>query len=154
MLLGASAAVPRTARGQDRSPPFTAEQAASGEDIYRDVCATCHGADLDGTLAPPLVGKPFLANWFAGDRTLGDLYEQISENMPMTAPGSLSKEQYEALTAFLLARNGVEANGEPLEGDAQALAAFPLSPPDGEDGPEPGMHHRRHHGSGHRPEGR
>lgn len=133
LAVATALAAPATALAQRAAPPpFTAEQAEAGENVYRGACAPCHGSALDGTLGPPLLGKAFRANWYAGDRTLGDLFEQIARNMPMTAPGSLSREQYAAVTAFILQRNGHRANGDSLVPDAESLAAYPLSPPDEE----------------------
>jgi mono/diheme cytochrome c family protein len=132
-VLCAALALPGILAAQEASPPpFTEEQAEAGAGVYSAHCAQCHGPALKGTVAPPLVGKAFRANWYVGDRTLGDLFDQIARYMPMTAPGSLTKEQYAALTAFILLRNGHEANGDVLVADREALGAYPLVPPGGE----------------------
>ena len=42
---------------------FTEAQAASGEALYRQSCAACHGATLTGGTAPALTGPAFEASW-------------------------------------------------------------------------------------------
>ncbi len=131
----AAAFSPRAATAQEAAaPPFTDEQAAEGADSYARHCASCHGADLDGTLAPPLVGEAYRANWYGGDRTVGDLFITTVDFMPLTDPGSLALEEYAAIMAFLLARNGHAATGEPFPTDAEALDAIPLVVPEGAHG--------------------
>ena len=67
---------------------YTAEQAAAGEKIYFDKCATCHGADLGGIeRAPALAGSAFVESWQGRD--LRRLRDRL-ETMPPTAPKSLS----------------------------------------------------------------
>ncbi|MEN8373934.1 MAG: cytochrome c [Gemmatimonadota bacterium] len=115
---------------QADAPPFTAEQAEAGSEAYRSECAMCHGLALEGTVAPPLVGNVFRTNWYAGDRTLGDLFDHIANSMPLAAPGSLTDGQYAAITAFLLERNGHPAGDEPLVADLEALDGYTLAPPE------------------------
>jgi mono/diheme cytochrome c family protein len=130
----AAACASRSLAAQDTAaPPFTAAQVTAGAELYASQCAGCHGADLEGTLGPPLVGDVFRSNWYSGDRTAGDLFAQIAEFMPMTAPGSLSAEEYAAIAAFLLARNGHQPTGEALVPDAELLDAYPLVPPEASD---------------------
>src|SRR6187200_185142 len=67
---------------------YTAEQAAAGEKIYVDKCASCHGPDLAGIeRAPALAGSVFFDSWRGRD--LLRLRDQI-DAMPPTAPKSLS----------------------------------------------------------------
>ena len=129
-VLAAACASGPLAAQHPASPPFTEEQVAAGAELYASKCAGCHGPDLAGTLGPPLIGDTFRGNWYVGDRTAGDLFAQIAEYMPMTAPGSLSPEEYAAITAFLLARNGHRATGSALVPDPELLEAYTLVPPD------------------------
>ena len=72
---------------------YTAEQAKRGEMVYSDVCSPCHGPDLGGTdLAPALSGADFAMNW--NDMKLADFFDRVSQTMPLSAPGSLSAQQY------------------------------------------------------------
>ena len=71
---------------------FTDEQANRGEAAYRQECASCHGAELEGgDMTPPLVGGGFTSNW--NDLTLGDLFERIRLTMPLDSPGKLARQQ-------------------------------------------------------------
>ena len=70
---------------------YTTAQAAAGEKIYSDKCASCHGADLAGIeRAPALAGGTFLESWHGRD--LRRLLERI-ETMPPAAPNSLSSAE-------------------------------------------------------------
>jgi cytochrome c len=84
---------------------FTATQARRGETTYAERCASCHGPTLEGgEMAPPLVGGQFNANW--NGLTLGDLVERIRISMPQNNPGSLTRQQYVDVLAFMLRADG------------------------------------------------
>ena len=89
---------------------FTAAQAATGAKVYAQNCASCHGATLMGVSAPALVGKTS----GIGQQSLVEVYEYVSQQMPMTAPGSLSKTQYVNVLAYLLQKNGHKPGPKPL----------------------------------------
>src|SRR5688572_27420332 len=79
---------------------YTAQQAAAGERIYVEKCASCHGADLAGVeRAPALAGGAFASAWHGQD--LRRLLDRI-DAMPPNAPGSLSAGDSVAVLAFLL----------------------------------------------------
>ncbi len=42
---------------------FTDAQAARGQGVYRQQCASCHGNSLEGAQAPPLVADGFVSRW-------------------------------------------------------------------------------------------
>ena len=64
---------------------YTAEQAATGEKIYFDRCAMCHGDDLAGLeRAPALAGSQFLEAWHGKSvRRLLDRVETMPPNEPL-----------------------------------------------------------------------
>jgi S-disulfanyl-L-cysteine oxidoreductase SoxD len=94
-----------------------AEQADMGQKLYADNCASCHGASGTGGKAPPLVGlkagalplnPPPNAKYRKTQfKTVGDVADFVTKNMPPTAPGSLTPEQYWAILAFDLKANGI-----------------------------------------------
>jgi len=86
---------------------YTSAQAAQGGSVYAESCASCHGANLQGEAAPPLIGQTLKAAYGTG--TAAQLYDFISRQMPQNAPGSLSERQYLDVTAYILAQNGVPA---------------------------------------------
>src|ERR1700679_4288619 len=91
---------------------YTNAQAAGGATVYTQYCAVCHGANLEGEAGPPLMGRTFLQAYGAG--TAAQLYDFISRQMPLNAPGSLSQTQYLDVTAFILERNGLPPGETPL----------------------------------------
>lgn len=109
---------------------------AQGAPIYAATCASCHGAKGEGMGAyPQLLGGPKGVFNFASDykipRTIGNywpyatsLYDYIRRAMPLTAPGSLTADQTYAVTAYLLSKEGIIADGAVL--DAKSLAAIQM----------------------------
>src|SRR4051812_19148989 len=59
-------------------------QAASGQEMYPNTCAGCHGATLGGAAGPQLAGAQFVSHW--KDKSVGDLFEKIKTTMPPTMP--------------------------------------------------------------------
>src|ERR1700733_686904 len=96
---------------------YTNDQASRGTAVYTQYCAVCHGANLQGEAGTPLMGRTFLQAYGAG--TAAQLYDFLSRQMPLNAPGSLSPSQYLDVTAFILARNGLPPGTAPLS--AQSL---------------------------------
>jgi len=101
------------------APTYTKGQAENGRGIFATKCAQCHGPALEGGAGPTLVGPYFSAQW--GDRTAGDLFLKISTTMPLSAPGSLDRESYAALLAFILMSNSIPSTDTPLPTDPSAL---------------------------------
>lgn len=94
---------------------FTAAQAEAGLPAYRTHCAGCHASDLGGRDdAPALAGPDFLKTW--GPRTTADLHEFVSTTMPPDGT-TLTPEEYLAVIAFMLSRNGAAAGTTPLAAD-------------------------------------
>src|SRR4029079_1692345 len=102
------------------SAVYTAAQAATGEKIYFEKCAACHGDDLGGReRAPALTGGPFFEAWSGKD--LRRLLERV-ETMPPTAPKSLSAADSTAMLAFLLRSAEMPAGATALPPDREQLA--------------------------------
>ena len=107
---------------------YTTEQAARGQDVYRDDCRACHeGTDQEG---PNLKGSEFVDRW-RGDK-LNVLFTHIRTNMPGNRPGSLSESIYIDVLAFLLSANGLPAGSKELTADV--IRSVELV---GKDGPKP-----------------
>ncbi len=76
------------------SPASLAAEPRSGEAIYKNLCANCHGAQGAGTVehAPdPLFG----------DRSLNELATYISESMPEDDPAQCVGEEAEKVAAYI-----------------------------------------------------
>jgi mono/diheme cytochrome c family protein len=99
---------------------YTAAQAHRGESLYGEYCVICHGEDLlGGEMAPPLIGGQFQSNW--NQQTLGDLYERIRISMPLTAPGSLTRQQVADVLSYLLSKDNYPAGRVELPTQTEAL---------------------------------
>jgi PQQ-dependent dehydrogenase (methanol/ethanol family) len=114
------------------APAFTAAQAAEGQAAYAQACASCHGASLEGAAGPALAGNQFRQAWINPGLSVRDYHRRIVKTMPVQAPGSLSERQYNAVTAYILARNGYAAGGAEM---AAANLDVKLTPPAGAPAP-------------------
>ncbi|THF86561.1 c-type cytochrome [Deinococcus sp. KSM4-11] len=103
-------------------PSYTAAQATAGAQVYTANCAACHGAALQGVSAPALSGTAFLNKWADGSKQLADLHALISQQMPLTKPGSLSATQYLNVTAYILSKNGYTAGSTALSASTLKVA--------------------------------
>ncbi len=104
---------------------YTAAQASRGRDIYRAHCAVCHGSRLDDGVAVALVGPDFLGQWGTPARSLDDLFFILRTTMPRPAAGSLAKDEYVDVLAYILERNELSA-GEYAQERAPARLAHPV----------------------------
>jgi cytochrome c553 len=116
---------------------YSAAQATRGQATYESECRACHGAALEGGLAPPLAGVAFLRVW--DKRPLIDLVDKIEHTMPATAPGTLSRVQATDLVAHLLKANGFAAGTRDLGGDAALKQVMLIAPPGATIAPAPAI---------------
>lgn len=110
-------------------PQFTQQQAQRGEQVYTGQagqCVSCHGKTLQGVSGPALVGPRFQQNWSAN--TVADLHYIISTAMPLTAPGSLSDEQYLDVVAYILQENGFAPTDTAISASNMKAATLAQAP--------------------------
>ena len=98
-----------------------------GQAVYAARCATCHGADLQGGAnfgAPRLIGGRGTLDGETPVRTVesywphaSTLFDYIHRAMPFSAPGSLTDDEVYAVTAYILGRAGIVAEGATLSAD-------------------------------------
>lgn len=105
---------------------FAAAQAKRGAMVYAETCGSCHDPKLLGGTGPPLAGKEFINTWKT--MTVGDLFEKIKTQMPLTAPGTMTAQQTADVVAFILSENQFPAGATELATDAAALKV-PLGEP-------------------------
>lgn len=91
---------------------YTRQQADAGRDLFAYACQSCHAPTQHA-------GAPFRGKWFG--RTLGDLFGYLRREMPQTDPGTMSDEEYAALTAYLMRINSMPTGNVPLAADSAAL---------------------------------
>lgn len=116
-------------------PPGSGD-ATAGESVYQDKCAVCHGAAGQGKPADRLTGG---VGTLASDkpvRTVGSywpyattLFDYIRRAMPLNAPMSLTDDEVYALTAYLLAQDGIVPRDRVL--DAASLPQVRMPNRDG-----------------------
>lgn len=108
---------------------YSTAQATRGADGFSTYCAACHGASLGGIgEAPGLIGGQFMSD-FDG-LTVAELFDRIRATMPMTAPGSLKREQYAEILAFVLKSNGFPAGPKDLDYRSEYLSDIRFQPPE------------------------
>jgi mono/diheme cytochrome c family protein len=110
---------------------YTTAQAERGHVVYSARCAHCHGDNLDGIGAGPMLySSRFLDRW--REDPLRTLYDYIAKNMPLDgrpAPGNLTPAEYLDVTAYLLSFSEFPAGETELT--AATLDSTLLVGPDG-----------------------
>ena len=92
---------------------YTEAQSKRGEAIYLEMCANCHGAELEGLdMSPALAGATFSSNW--SELTMGDLADRIRISMPADRPGTMTRAQVADVMAFMLKANQFPTGGSDL----------------------------------------
>jgi mono/diheme cytochrome c family protein len=92
---------------------YTEAQAARGLTPFGQSCAGCHALAAEGKA--PLVGDPFWKSF--AQKSVGDLFEFVSANMPNGTPGSLDESTYRDIVALMLKSNGFPAGTAELRRD-------------------------------------
>src|SRR5262249_35038585 len=110
----------RAAQSQTvRQGVYTDAQAARGQAIYKERCASCHGDALGGRMGPALTGDDFVTVW--SKEPLFELASKIRNTMPQTEPGALTWPQTADLVAYILQSGKFPAGRSELRGDEEAL---------------------------------
>jgi cytochrome c len=123
--------------GSTAQPAATtfAEQVTQGQALFAANCASCHGDAGQGTMAAPaLVGLSTGALPLNPPPTakvrktqfvmVADVANFAVANMPASAPGSLSMDDYWAILAFDLSANGITLM-QPLTPELAATLTIP-----------------------------
>ncbi len=110
--------------------------ASQGAEIFASQCAQCHGENGEGGGPAGNGPQVIIENasaWQPDDpKVVGNywpyattVYDYIRRAMPFLTPGSLSDEEVYAVTAFLLAENGVIAADEEMNQDTLPQVEMP-----------------------------
>ena len=119
-VLGVSVAMDAQEKQSVKSGVYTAAQAERGLALYRSKCASCH--------APNRFTDEFFYTSFAG-KPLWEMFDVISDSMPEDNPGSMKKEEYADVIAYLLKLNNFPAGETDLPIDKDALSAILMEKP-------------------------
>jgi S-disulfanyl-L-cysteine oxidoreductase SoxD len=91
--------------------------AQEGAEVYAARCQSCHGAGGAGDPADPLTGGIGSLDSAEPMKTAGSfwpyattLFDYTRRAMPLDAPQSLTDDEVYAVTAFILAENGIIAD--------------------------------------------
>jgi mono/diheme cytochrome c family protein len=103
-----------------KSGVYTAAQADRGVAIFKSKCARCHAQKrfTDDLFYTSFAGKP-----------LWEMFDVISDSMPEDDPGSLKKEEYADVIAYLLKLNNFPAGQSELPTDKEALSLIMMEKP-------------------------
>ena len=97
---------------------YTLEQAGRGGTVYQDQCETCHGDPrTGGDDAPNLAGEDYVDHW--NGKTVFDLAVRLQQTMPASDPGSLTRQEYVDVIAFILNQNAYPPGREELTSDTE-----------------------------------
>ncbi len=124
VLLAASrttASLAQTPAAPAGSPiTFTEEQAGQGAEVFSRACLSCHPRK-------DMSNIDFRVKW--NGRTAFDFLELVRSTMPQDSPGSLAREDYVGLTAYVAKLNGVAPGSVVLPEDEASLKKLILTFP-------------------------
>ena len=110
--------------------------AAEGEVVYAQQCALCHGPNGEGGTNVALVGGEPLTNGIDTAKRIANfwpyattIFDFTRRSMPWQAPRTLTDDEVYAVTAYLLAINGLIDEDEVM--NAETLPAVQMPNRDG-----------------------
>ncbi|MBN9246412.1 MAG: cytochrome c [Hyphomicrobium sp.] len=126
----------RTIFADGRGLPPGKGTAKDGRVIYEQKCASCHGLHGEGGTAEELVSEPKPPSADNPSKAIGSywpfaptIFDFVRRSMPPAAAESLTADDTYALTAYLLAANGVIREADEM--NAKTLAAVRMPNRDG-----------------------
>lgn len=96
---------------------FTTEQAERGEELFGEACARCHPASR-------FTGADFQPSW--RQAPVSTLFTVVRTQMPFDNPGSLDRDEYAAVLAYIFALNDLPAGDRALPASADSLRGFTI----------------------------
>jgi S-disulfanyl-L-cysteine oxidoreductase SoxD len=112
--------------------PAGSGTAARGAQIYSVKCIACHGEKGAGQPNDRLVGGQGTLTQLAQVRTIGSfwpnattVFDYIRRAMPFQEPESLTNDEVYALTAYLLALNGIVDEDDEMNARSLARVRMP-----------------------------
>jgi cytochrome c len=112
--------------------PAGSGTAAAGKSVYEAKCLACHGAEGAGQPNDRLVGGQGTMREAAPIRTIGSywpyattVFDYVRRAMPYVTPHSLTADETYAVTAYLLALNGVIAQDAVMDASTLPKVVMP-----------------------------
>lgn len=100
------------------TPATIDDQVAMGEKEYGEHCASCHGdKGQGGDKAPALIGAHALEDY----KNAKQAFDYSKKNMPPDKAGSLSDDDYWAITAFLVKKNAFAVSSPLTAANAESV---------------------------------
>lgn len=99
---------------------FSTMQAQRGEGVYRTSCQSCHAKN-------EYTGEEFTLNWVS--KTVYDIFDVIRSQMPEDNPGSLDRQEYIDVVAYIFSLNAYPAGSADLPGDDDGLKKIRIDQP-------------------------
>lgn len=122
---GGAAEQPAQTTPTSAAPQNFAAQVATGQKLYGEKCAKCHGDSGEGKKGPAVVGlakgalpldpPPTAKVRKKQFKTVADIADFVVTSMPPDAAGSLSADEYYAILAFDLKANGIDLGDKKLD---------------------------------------
>ena len=113
LVAALATAQPATAHRTIWAGVYTEAQAARGRTAFGESCSGCHSLEAGGK--SPLVGEPFWKSF--QQKTVAELLDYVSANMPNGAAGTLNESTYRDIVALMLSSNGFPAGATELQRD-------------------------------------
>ena len=99
---------------------YSAKQVERGEGVYRTSCQSCH-AKTEYT------GDTFKVAWVT--KTVFDIFDTIRSQMPEDNPGSLERQEYVDVVAYIFSLNSYPAGADELPSDDDGLKKIRIDNP-------------------------
>ena len=99
---------------------YSAKQVERGEGVYKTSCQSCH-AKTEYT------GDKFKVAWVS--KTAFDIFNQVRTEMPEDNPGSLERQEYVDVVAYIFSLNAYPAGANDLPGDDDGLKKIRIDNP-------------------------
>jgi S-disulfanyl-L-cysteine oxidoreductase SoxD len=96
---------------------YTDVQADRGKTLHETACTSCHNTDAYS-------GSAFQTSWIG--RTLYDFFDLVRTTMPNDNPGSLSRQQYADVVAYVLKLNGFPAGAADVPSGDDSLKVIKI----------------------------
>ena len=101
---------------------YSTKQAERGEGVYKTSCQSCHTKS-------EYTGDKFKTHWVS--KSVFDVFNQIRTEMPEDNPGSLERQDYIDVVAYIFLLNAYPAGANDLPGDDDGLKKIKIDNPPG-----------------------